>query len=285
MKDVLVGAHFSIAGGLHRAFADADKYGCTAMQIFTQNSNTWKIRELRNKEIEEFFKRKKVSKVKRIISHSSYLINLGGPDKEKRKKSIEALEGEIIRAEALEIESLVLHPGSHVGTSVKEGIKRIASGLNSVLDKIPGKNTDIILETTAGQGDSIGHRCDEISEIIEKVENKERIGVCIDTCHIFAAGYDIRTKEKYDSFMKEAENSFGLNYLKCIHLNDSKKDLGSRLDRHEHLGLGFIGEDAFKFIMKDKRLAEVPKILETPHEADGKDMNFVNFNKLYSMAQ
>ncbi len=282
MENNLLGAHFSISGGLHKSFDHADKYHCTAMQIFTQNSHTWKIRELEKVEIEKFLKRKKESGVKTVVSHAGYLINLAGSDPEKREKSFQSMRGELIRAELLQIENLVLHPGSHIKTSVEEGIERIAESINLLLNDKSLGNAAILFETTAGQGDSVGHRLEHIQQIIERIDQKERVGLCIDTCHVFAGGYDIRAKGGYNDFVYEIDSRFGIESVKCIHLNDSKKDVGSRVDRHEHIGEGLIGGKAFELIMKDSRFAHASKIIETPGEKDGLDMNKINFGKLLS---
>lgn len=280
MKNTLLGAHFSIAGGLHRSFDHADKYQSTAMQIFTQNSHTWKIRELEKSDIEKFLNRKKESGVINIVSHAGYLINLAGSDPEKREKSFQSMRGELLRAELLEIENLVLHPGSHMKTSVAEGIERITESINLLLDDKALGNTTILFETTAGQGYSVGHRLEHIQDIIKKIDQKERVGLCIDTCHVFAGGYDIRTEDGYNDFVNEIDSRFGVKAVKCIHLNDSKKDVASRVDRHEHIGKGFIGGKAFELIMRDPRFVHAPKIIETPTEKDGLDMNRINFDRL-----
>lgn len=280
MMEKLLGAHYSIAGGLHKAFDHADKYQSTTMQIFTQNSHTWKIRELKKNEIDTFLKRKKESGVKKIVSHAGYLINLAGSDSGKREKSFQSMRGELLRAEQLAIENLVLHPGSHTKTSVEEGIERLTESINLLLSDTSLGKTTILFETTAGQGDSVGHRLEHIQAIIERIDRKERVGLCIDTCHIFAAGYDIRSEEGYNGFVNEIDDRFGTESVKCIHLNDSKKALGSRVDRHNHIGEGFVGETAFKLIMNDDRFLHAPKIIETPAENDGVDMNRVNFDRL-----
>lgn len=282
MKGLLLGAHYSISGGLHKSFDHADKYQSTAMQIFTQNSHTWKIRELEKNDIEKFLNRKKESGVINIVSHAGYLINLAGSDPEKREKSFQSMKGELLRAEQLGIENLVLHPGSHTKTSVEEGVERIAESINILLSDKSLGNATILFETTAGQGDSVGHRLEHIQEIIDRIDQKERVGLCIDTCHIFAGGYDIRTEDGYNDFVIEIDERFGTESVKCIHLNDSKKDLGSRVDRHEHIGEGFIGGKAFELIMSDSRFAHAPKIIETPTEKDGLDMNQINFDRLFA---
>ncbi|MGM0418927.1 MAG: deoxyribonuclease IV [Thermodesulfobacteriota bacterium] len=285
MKKILLGAHFSISGGVDKAFDHADKYECSAMQIFTQNSNTWKVRKLETKETEKFFKRQESSFVKNITSHAGYLINLAGPDHEKREKSFEALKGELERSHILGIKNIVLHPGSHMKTSVEGGVKRISESLNLLLNDDLCGSSNILLETMAGQGDCVGHRPEHLAEIIENIDKKSRVGICLDTCHIFASGYDISTKEGYLKFTDKLESLSLLEKVGCIHLNDSKKKCGTRVDRHEHIGKGLMGNTIFELIVNDKRFDSVPKIIELPGEQDGVDMNKKNFERLSFFAQ
>lgn len=279
---MLLGAHFSISGGLHKAFDHADKYNCTAMQIFTQNSHTWKIRELTDKDIQHFHDRKKDSGVINVTAHTGYLINLAGADPEKAEKSMAAMRGELIRAEQLGIEGLVLHPGSFTGSTYGEGILRLTERINTLLDETPESPVRILFETTAGQGNSIGHKLEDIETIIDKIEDKQRTGLCLDTCHLFAAGYDISTESGYTDLFSGITDKFGPDKIGCIHLNDSKKPVGSKVDRHEHIGDGFIGEDAFRKIMTDPNLAGVPKVIELPDDKDGIDMTARNLERLHS---
>jgi deoxyribonuclease-4 len=285
MKNILLGAHFSISGGLDKAFDHADKYECSAMQIFTQNSNTWKVRKLETKETKNFFKRQESSSVKSIISHAGYLINLAGPDSEKREKSFEALKGELKRSDMLGIKNIVLHPGSYMKTSVEEGIKRICESINLLFNDDSCGSSSILLETMAGQGDCIGHKPEHLAEIIENTGNNSRVGICLDTCHIFASGYDISTEEGYLNFIDKLESLSLLEKIGCIHLNDSKKKCGARVDRHEHISEGLMGDKIFKLIVNDKRFDSVPKIIELPGEQDGIDMNKKNFERLTSLVR
>ena len=277
---LLLGAHFSIAKGLHKAILEAESYKCNTLQIFTKNANTWKEKTISENDIRKFKDIKVQTNIYNIISHTSYLINLAGPDKTKSDMSCEALKQEIIRCGQLELPYLVLHPGSHMGDGETKGINRIADNINQIFAATDGITTRLLLETTAGQGTSIGHTFEQLSAIIEKVHDKARIGVCLDTCHIFAAGYDISNKKGYEKTIRAFDDIIGLNNLFVIHLNDTKKACGTRVDRHEHIGDGFIGLDAFRLIMNDTRLQKIPKILETPKLKDGADADIINLELL-----
>ena len=281
----LLGAHFSIAKGLDKALFEAKSYGCNTLQIFTKNANAWKERIVTQKEIDRFKQAKLETGISKIASHTSYLINLATPEKKKHKMSCNALLQELVRSSNLGIPYAVLHPGSHMGTGDKEGILRIAESINDIFTKTPGISTRLLLEPTAGQGSSVGHTFEHLASIISKVEKKINPGVCLDTCHIFAAGYDIRTMEYYRKTMDDFDSIIGLDRLCLIHLNDSKKELGSRVDRHEQIGLGYIGLDAFKYIMNDNRLFDIPKIIETPKETTDKDWDEINLKLLREMMQ
>jgi len=260
----LLGAHTSTSDGVSRSVDLAEKLSFTAMQIFTKNNNRWFQKPIEEKEIETFKSKLKNSKIKFVVSHDSYLINLCGTDKEILKKSRIALLDELERCELLEIPHLNFHPGSHLGAGEDDGIKLIAESINIVHDKTKGYKVSSMLETTAGQGTAIGYRFEQLQQIIELVEQKERMTVCIGTAHVFAAGYDIKDPKNFKKVIQEFDNIIGLDRLKCFHMNDSKKEFGSRVDRHEHIGKGFIGEEGFSNIMNDKRLKKIPKILETP---------------------
>ncbi|ADY74061.1 endonuclease 4 [Desulfurobacterium thermolithotrophum DSM 11699] len=262
-----VGAHVSIAGGVFNAPLNAKDIGAKAFALFTKNQRQWKAKPLTEEIIKRF--KENMEKVeispKYILPHDSYLINLGHPEKEKRRKSIEAFVDEVNRCYQLGLNYLNFHPGSHLGkVSEKECLRIIADSINEILDRT--KKVILVLENTAGQGNNVGYRFEHLAEIIDLVKDKSRIGVCLDTCHMFAAGYDIRTKEAYEKTMKEFEDIVGFKYLKGMHLNDAKSQLGSRVDRHHSIGKGYIGLDAFKFIMNDKRLDNIPLILETPNK-------------------
>jgi deoxyribonuclease-4 len=260
----LLGAHTSIAGGLWRAVERAEKLGFTAMQIFTKNNNRWHAKPLSREEAEIFKTKLKNSSVRFVVAHDSYLINLAASDKGILEKSREAFLDELARCEMLGIPYLNFHPGAHGGAGEKIGIQRVAESLNFIHDKTPDSKVSSMLELTAGQGTALGYSFEQIAQIIELTEHKERLSVCIDTAHIFAAGYDFRSPENYEKIIREFDSLVGLNKLKCIHMNDSKREAGSKIDRHEHIGKGFIGLEGFSNLMNDKRLWHVPKILETP---------------------
>jgi deoxyribonuclease-4 len=281
-KQPLIGAHMSIAGGVFNALILGKKVGCTTIQIFTKNNNQWNAKPLSEEEITEFQKKQKETSIRPVIAHDSYLINVASPDKALAQKSREALLLELQRCEALEIPYLVMHPGSHVGSGEKEGIKRIVEALDWLHEKARGFKARVALETTAGQGSNLGYRFEQIGEMIEQTSQKERLAVCLDTCHIFAAGYDIRTEKTYQETMQEFDGTIGSKLLKAIHFNDSVKGLGSRVDRHAHIGQGQIGKTGFGFFMNDKRLKDIPKLLETPKDKEGKfdRMNLATLRKL-----
>ncbi|MGD8366466.1 MAG: deoxyribonuclease IV [Desulfobacterales bacterium] len=281
----LLGAHFSIAGGLERALYTAAEYGCTAAQLFTKNANTWKEREVTGEQVERFCEAARETGIQEIAAHTSYLINLAAPDKEKHKKSCAALSRELDRASKLSIPYVVLHPGAHMGAGEKAGLARIIDSINRILASAPGLNTRLLVETTAGQGSGIGHRFEQIAEIIGKAESRGRIGVCLDTCHVFAAGYDIRTATAVSKTLSTFDRIIGLQHLFLVHLNDAKKGLGSRVDRHEHIGRGMIGKGAFRALMAEPRLAKVAKIIETPKKEGGKDWDRVNLALLRSFVE
>ncbi len=260
----LLGAHTSISGGVSTAIDRAEKLGFTAIQIFTKNNNRWFAKPLDENEIRLFKTKWENSGIKFIVSHDSYLINLCAKDKTILEKSRNAFVDELERCEALGIPYLNFHPGSHGGQGEKDGLKIIAESINIAHEKTKNFKVSSMLELTAGQGTALGYKFEHIAKIIEMVEEKERMSVCIDTAHIFAAGYDIRSPQSYKKTMKEFNQIIGFERLKCFHMNDSKKELGSKVDRHEHIGKGFIGLEGFANIMNDKKLRKIPKILETP---------------------
>ncbi len=260
----LLGAHTSTSGGVSKAIERAEKLHFTAIQIFTKNNNRWFAKPLEENEIEKFKKLWESSDIKYIVSHDSYLINLCASNPELLEKSRKAFVDELQRCETLGIPYLNFHPGSHTGRGEEDGLKVIAESINIAHEKTESFKVSSMLELTAGQGTALGYKFEHIAKIIEMVEEKSRMSVCIDTAHIFAAGYDIRSKETYQKTIKEFDEIIGLEKLKCFHINDSKKELSSRVDRHEHIGKGFIGTEGFANIMNDKRLEAIPKILETP---------------------
>jgi deoxyribonuclease-4 len=260
----LLGAHTSISGGVSKAVDLAEKLEFTAIQIFTKNNNRWFQKNLDEKEINSFKSKLEKSNIKFVAAHDSYLINLCATNKTFLEKSRKAFLDELERCELLGIPHLNFHPGAHLGAGEEDGIKRISESLNIVHEKTKGYKVSSMLETTAGQGSAIGYRFEQLRKIIDLVEEKDHMTVCIDTAHIFAAGYDIKDPKSFKKVFKEFDEIIGLDRLKCFHMNDSKKAFGSRVDRHEHIGKGFIGLEGFTNIMNEKKLTNIPKILETP---------------------
>lgn len=268
MSNKYVGAHTSAAGGVFNAPVNAAKIGAQAFALFTKNQRQWVAKDLDVTTIDKFKQALEDTCIesKHVLPHDSYLINLGHPEAEKREKSLNAFIDEIHRCELLGLDRLNFHPGSHLKKiSEDECLDAIAESMNYALDKTKG--VSLVLENTAGQGSNLGWKFEHLAHIIDKVEDKTRVGVCIDTCHMFTAGYDIRTREAYDISMTQFDNIVGFKYLMGMHLNDSKPDLGSHVDRHESIGKGKIGLDAFRFIMNDERMNDIPLILETIDES------------------
>ncbi|MGE5398920.1 MAG: deoxyribonuclease IV [Ignavibacteriales bacterium] len=278
----ILGAHTSIAGGLDKAVELAEKLNFKTMQIFTKNSNQWHPGSIDEQVVENYKNKLSKTKIYPVISHDSYLINLCAVSPELLKKSIDQFTQELKRCEQLGISYMNFHPGAHTGRGVEDGLKVITESINIAHQNTVGFNVKSMLELTAGQGTSLGSSFEEIRKIIDGVEEKERMCVCIDTAHIFAAGYDLRTPEAYEKTMREFDQVIGLDLLKCIHMNDSKKELGSRVDRHAHIGEGFIGLEGFRNIMNDSRLLDVPMILETP-KTKGQPEDVVNMERLQSL--
>ena len=260
----LLGAHVSTSGGIYNAITNGEKLECDAIQIFTKSQMRWNSKPLKGNDIAKFKKMWKESRIEKIIVHDSYLINLGSPDNEKHSKSKAAFIDEIERAKSLGTNFLVFHPGAHMGEGEEFCIKKIGKTLNEIIDEIDPESLKILIETTAGQGTNVGYKFEHLRDILAIVKNPGKFGICIDTCHIFAAGYDIRTKEAYDRTMDEFDKIMGIKNVFAFHLNDAKVELGSRVDRHENIGEGKIGKDAFGFIVNDKRFEKVPMVLETP---------------------
>ncbi len=266
-----LGAHMSISEGVHLALERGKGIGCNSVQLFVKSSNQWRAKPLTDEEIRLFHEGAKLYNPDFIVAHSSYLINIASPEKELLEKSRNALLVEIERCEALGIPWLVLHPGSHRGAGEEAGIAAIAESLNALFGKTKGYKNAILLETTAGQGQTLGRTFEELSAMYGLVKDKERVGFCYDTCHTFCAGYDISTKERYESVFDSFDRLLGLDRLKAFHLNDSKTPLGSRKDRHEMIGRGEIGIEPFRMLVNDKRFRDVPMILETPKGPDLKE--------------
>ncbi len=274
-----LGAHMSIASGIELAPVRGGSIGCEIIQIFTKSSNQWAAKILADKEIDLFKKNMKEHKIRTAFAHDSYLINLGSPDKTLHKRSLAAFIHELERAERLGLMALVFHPGSHTtedhpGGNEKaedDALKRISDAVNEAHQKTSGYRTLTCFENAAGQGTNVGYRFEHLARLIELVEDKKRIGVCFDTQHAFAAGYDLRTEESYQKVFEEFDKIVGIGWLKAFHLNDSKKGLGSRVDRHEHIGKGEIGLTAFRCLMNDPRFQNLPMSLETPKGPDLKE--------------
>ncbi len=265
---MLFGAHESISGGAFTAIERGKLATCDTIQMFNKGNNQWKAKKLEREEIDKFFKAIEDTGVTVSTSHTSYLINIASPDKKLAGISSSSLKEEMERCNLLKIPNLVMHPGSHVGTGEEDGIKRISANLNKLFDALENNNVVLLLETTAGQGSHLGYTFEQIAQMIDGVEDKAHIGVCLDTCHIFAAGYAISDPKDYKATMKKFDDTIGLDKLKIIHMNDSMKEFGSKKDRHEHIGKGHIGIEAFRNIVNDKRLSKVPMILETHKEED-----------------
>lgn len=262
-----LGAHESVAGGLCKVFDRIDSVGGEALQVFTRNQRQWNPQPLSNDEIDSFLRRRQQSPPMEIVSHGSYLVNLASSKEELLTKSIKAFADELDRCEQLEIPTVVLHPGSHGGDGIEAGLERFARGLDQVFEK-SSSNTHVLIETTAGQGTGLGSRFEEIGHILQLSQFGDRLGVCVDTCHIFAAGYDIRSIESYEKTMSDFDHHIGLDRLKFFHLNDSKKELGSHVDRHTHIGQGFIGLQGFANLLNDPRFKNHSMTLETPKGDD-----------------
>jgi deoxyribonuclease-4 len=268
MSEPLLGAHMSIAGGVFNAFLHGKSVGCNTIQIFVKSNNQWRAKPLSDEEVEKYHQLQKETGIYPVVAHDSYLINAASQDQTLNAKSRDALKIELERCQTLKIPYLVMHPGSHVGAGESVGLTTIARALNEIFEELEDQGTKIALEATAGQGSNLGYKFEHLADIMGRVKQPNRMAVCMDTCHVFAAGYDIRTALGYKNVMAEFDRIVGLQHLAAIHFNDSKKGLGSRVDRHEHIGKGELGKEAFGFFLNDARLDKVPKILETPKGPD-----------------
>ena len=268
---ILLGAHMSIAGGAHTAIERGNRIGCTTIQMFVKNNNQWRGKPLAETDIATYKDLLLKSSIGPVVVHDTYLINLCAKDKSILRKSRAALKDELNRCELLGVAYLNFHPGAHVGLGETEGIKLIAESLDIVHEQTKGYRVKSVIETTAGQGTAIGYRFEQIRSIIDAVEKKERMAVCVDTCHVFAAGYDITIEAGYEKTFDEFDAIIGLANLVAFHVNDSKRPLGSRVDRHEHIGKGNIGLAGFRLLMNDERFRSIPKILETEKGPDMKE--------------
>ncbi len=268
-KNILIGAHTSISGGYYKAIEQGAEIGCTTVQMFTKSSRSWSGPEITQEDVDKFHEALETTDMnpKTIVSHSSYLINMGSSNQTTAKKSTSGLALEINRCATLGIPYLVIHPGSHVGLGEEKCIKQIAKNLDNILEECD-KTVTVLLETMAGQGTNVGYTFEQLKEIRSLCSGKKYVGYCFDTCHVFAAGYDISTPSGYEETIAKMDKILGLNHVKAIHLNDSKTPCGSRVDRHEPIGEGHIHKNTFKLIMNDKRFIDVPKILETPTDKE-----------------
>lgn len=275
---MLLGVHCSVAGGLLNAFDEADTLGINTFQIFTKNQRQWKEKVIEPAEGDLFKEKQAHQGVQVTFSHATYLINLASGKPDLLEKSYNAIKGELQRCDALGLAFTVLHPGSAKDLGEEKAIQSIADQINRVFIELPDGTAKIALENTAGQGASIGRSFEQLAAIAERVEQKDRIGFCFDTCHAFAAGYDIRTKTGFEEAMADWDRVIGLEHLICLHLNDSKGDLASHLDRHEHIGYGKLGEEPFSQIMQ--RFPDVPKVVETPKKDDWDERNLALLRSL-----
>ena len=267
-KKLLLGAHQSIAGGVENSLARGREVGCDTIQIFVKTPNRWVSKPLAEENVIAFRKAVAETGIWPVFAHSLYLINLATPDDTLWHKSQDALVDDLERCERLGLPGLVIHPGSHMGSGEEAGIARITAALDAVHARLPGYDAQVWLEVTAGQGAHLGYTFAQLGAMIAAVEESDRLGVCFDTAHGFAAGYELRTRDGYEVTWSEFEETLRLDRLKAIHLNDSKKDLGSRVDRHEHIGKGLLGLEPFRFLLNDPRFRGIPMILETEKSKD-----------------
>jgi len=274
----------SIAGGVNLAIERARSINCTAMQMFVKNNMQWFARPLASREIRSFLEQHQTGELLSIFAHANYLINLAATNGQFHANSIRSLSEELVRADQLQLPFLVLHPGAHLGAGEEAGLNKIVQSIDCVLSRLPGIKTRIALETTAGQGSCLGSKFEHLAYIIDRVREPKRLCVCLDTAHVFAAGYDIRNEASIRKTFREFDRVIGLQRLVAIHLNDSKTICGSRVDRHEHIGKGKIGLPGFRFIMQDRRFRKIPKVLETPK---GKDLreDVANLKTLRALAR
>lgn len=282
----LLGAHMSIAGGYYKAVEAAHRAGCDCVQLFTKNNNQWRAKAIADQEAAKFRSTLESLGVSHPIAHDSYLINLASPDDELWKKSIDAFVVELQRADQLGIPYVVMHPGAFTTSSEARGLRRVSRALNEVHRQTKAVAAQCLLETTAGQGTNLGWRFEHLAAIIDKVRDPDRLGVCFDTCHVFAAGYSMASKKDYNAVIRSANQTFGTKAIKAFHLNDSKKGLGSRVDRHAGIGRGEMGLEPFRYLLNDRRFRRIPKYLETPKGSEkGKDLDEINLATLRSLIE
>jgi deoxyribonuclease IV len=266
----LLGAHMSIAGGLYRALERGREVGCSVVQIFLKNQLQWAAKPYTQEDIRQFSAARKATGIRTVFAHSSYLINLAAQAPAEWTRAVNAFHDELERAEALALPFVIIHPGSHKGLGLEAGIGRVVGALDEVTSRTRGYRVRVLLENTAGGGATIGRSFDELAALLKGARQPERLGVCLDTCHLFAAGYDLRTREGYEDVMKSCAKIVGLRHVRAFHLNDARAPLGSGLDRHEKIGRGRLGREAFRWLMTDRRFARVPMALETPKDPEPK---------------
>ena len=264
-----LGAHMSIAGRIGLALTRGAAVGCETVQIFTQNNNRWVGKQPSPEAVKEFRALRRATRIDPVFAHNCYLVNLASADTAIRRQSVSAMIREVERCTELELPFVILHPGAHGGDGERTGIRRIVQGLRAIIRHTAGTGIGLVLENTAGQGTSLGHRFEHLHDILAGVDRPERLGVCLDTSHMFAAGYDIRTAESYAATMAAFERTVGFPFLRALHLNDSKRELGARVDRHAHIGQGVIGKGAFRLLLNDPRLRPLPGVIETEKTDDG----------------
>lgn len=280
----LLGAHVSIAGGIHNAVDRGVSSGCGVIQIFTQNSNQWKGKAVSAADAQIFRDKLAASGLSHVVSHDIYLINLAAAPGEVKDKSLIAFKEEMQRCAALGIDKIVMHPGSHTGDGEETGIRRICEAFDQLFAEVPEFTGKVLLENTAGQGTNLGYRFDHLKSIMEGSSYPTRFGVCFDTCHAFASGYPIADRDGYRRTFDEFDGALGIDKLMAFHLNDSKKGLGCKVDRHEHIGAGALGLEPFRFILNDPHFKLVPKFIETP-KGDADEMDAVNLKLLRSLVE
>lgn len=277
----LLGAHMSIAGGYYKAAEAAGALGMDTVQIFTKNNSQWKAKPITEGEAVQFREAITAANLSRPCAHASYLINMASPNEELWTKSVEGFVVELERAEQLGLDGVVVHPGTATGIEEPVGIENVIRALNVAIERAAAERVEVWLETTAGQGASLGHRFEHLAAMRDGAKRPERIGICIDTCHLFAAGYPLIAKDEFDATFEEFDRVIGMRHLRAAHLNDSKKGLGCRVDRHEHIGEGCLGDEAFRHLLNDPRFAQIPLYLETAKgERDGEDLDAVNLRRL-----
>ena len=275
------GSHLSIAGGYYKAVDAAEALSMDCVQLFTKNNNQWNGKPITPEDVKLFRDRLEATGIHHPIAHDSYLINLASPVDELWQKSIDAFTHELERAEMLGLIGVVMHPGSYVSSTPEDGLRRIVEGLDEAHRRTPQVKTLTLLETTAGQGTNLGHRFEHLREIIQEVEKPDRVGVCVDTCHIFAAGYPLIAPEEYEATMLEFDTLIGIDRIKAFHLNDSLKPFGSRVDRHEHIGRGTLGLEPFRHLVNDSRFEKTPMYLETAKGIEnGEELDAINLRTL-----